>query len=61
MKINLTHWPLMRIVRLIVALGCFYAYFLNESEWFILVIGVLALLQTTLNTGCSDGGCEISE
>jgi len=61
MKLNLTHWPFMRIIRMVVALGCFYAYFFNDSEWFILIIGILALLQTIFNTGCADGSCEVSE
>ena len=51
----------MRVIRLIVALGCFYAYFLSGSEWFILVIGILALLQAVFNTGCADGSCEIPD
>jgi len=59
MKLNLTHWPFFRILRVIVAFGCFYAFFINNSEWFILVIGVISLLQALLNTGCSDGSCEI--
>lgn len=61
MKLNLTHWPFMRLVRLAVALGCFYAYFFNSSEWFILVVGVIAFIQTILNTGCSNGSCEIPQ
>ena len=61
MKLNLTQWPLMRLVRLAVTLGCFYAYFVNGSEWFILVIGIIALLQTLFNTKCADGSCEVPQ
>lgn len=61
MKPNLTHWPFMRIIRLAVAIGCFYAYFYKGSEWFILIIGIIALLQTIFNTGCADGSCDIAE
>ena len=59
MKLNLTHWPIMRLIRLAVALGCFYAFFVNDSEWFILVVGVVVLLQVAFNTGCANGSCEI--
>jgi F0F1-type ATP synthase assembly protein I len=51
----------MRLVRVVVAIGCFYAYFINSSEWFILVIGIISFLQALLNTGCNDGSCEIPE
>ena len=61
MKINLTHWPFMRLIRVAVAIGCFYAYFINSSEWFILVIGIISLLQAVLNTGCNTGSCETHE
>jgi F0F1-type ATP synthase assembly protein I len=61
MKINVTHWPFFRLLRIAVAIGCFYAYFINSSEWFILVIGIISLLQAVLNTGCNDGSCEIPE
>jgi hypothetical protein len=60
MKLNLTYWPIMRLVRLAVALGCFYAFFVKDSEWFILVIGIVAILQTLFNTKCADGSCEVS-
>ena len=60
MKFNLTYWPFMRLVRLAVGLGCFYAFFVKDSEWFILVIGIVALLQTAFNTKCPDGSCEVS-
>jgi len=58
MNIDLKHWPLMRIIRLAVAVGCFIAYSKN-GEWFVLIIGALALLQAIFNTGCSDGNCEV--
>jgi len=61
MKINLTHWPFIRIIRVAVAIGCFYACLINSSEWFILVIGIISLLQALLNTGCNNGSCEIPE
>lgn len=61
MKLNLTHWPIMRLIRLAVTIGCFYAFFVNGSEWFILIIGIIALLQTLFNTKCADGNCEVPE
>ena len=61
MKIDLKHWPIFRLIRIAVAIGCFYAFFINQSEWFILVIGIISFLQALLNTGCSDGSCEIPE
>jgi len=51
----------MRLIRVAVAIGCFYAYFINSSEWFILVIGIISLLQAALNTGCDNGNCELPE
>ena len=61
MKIDLKSWPLMRIIRLVIAIGCFYAFFINGSEWFILVAGMVVLLQVILNPGCSSGSCAIPE
>ncbi len=59
MNLNLTHWPIMRILRLAVGLGCFYAYYDNPTEWFLLILGGIATLQALFNTGCSNGACEI--
>ncbi|MGV6862239.1 MAG: hypothetical protein ACWA41_10725 [Putridiphycobacter sp.] len=58
MKINLTHWPLMRIIRVAIAIGCFYTYY-QGREWFVLAIGLLMFVQALFNTGCPDNSCEL--
>ncbi|HIP36091.1 MAG TPA: hypothetical protein EYG85_04490 [Crocinitomix sp.] len=56
--IDIKHWPLMRLIRLAIAIGCFITYY-ESREWFILAIGLLMFVQVLFNTGCSDGSCEI--
>jgi hypothetical protein len=57
-KLNLKHWPIYRILRLVVAIGCFYTFYLDR-EWFILFIGAIALYQTAINYGCSSESCDV--
>jgi 1,4-dihydroxy-2-naphthoate octaprenyltransferase len=58
MKINYKTWTFFRIVRLIVAIGCFIAFY-DSREWLFMMIGMIALLQTILYTGCTTAECEI--
>lgn len=59
MKIDLKHWTLMRVIRLVIAIGCFVTYY-QSREWFVLAIGLLVFIQALFNTGCSDGTCEVT-
>jgi 1,4-dihydroxy-2-naphthoate octaprenyltransferase len=58
MKINYKTWTFFRIVRLIVAIGCFIAFY-DSREWLFMMIGMIALLQTILYIGCTTAECEI--
>ncbi len=58
MKIDLTHWSIMRIIKLVIAIGCFYTYY-QSREWFVLAIGIFVFIQVLFNTACPDGACEI--
>jgi len=56
--INLRHWPLMRLIRLAVAIGCFITFYTGR-EWLILAVGLFVFYQTLFSVGCPDGSCEI--
>lgn len=57
-RIDLKHWSGMRLLRLIVAVGCIIAFFENH-EAVILIIGIVVLIQAIFNIGCSNGACAI--
>ena len=59
MTIDFKNWSIFRIIRVAVAIGCFYAFYHNSSEWFVLIIGSISLIQAIFNTGCNDGTCDI--
>tara|TARA_B100000809_G_C15049662_1_gene498512 strand:+ start:61 stop:306 length:246 start_codon:yes stop_codon:yes gene_type:complete len=48
-KLNLTYWPIVHIIKVSAAIGFFYAFFLKDSEWFILVIGIVVALLLVLS------------
>jgi hypothetical protein len=57
--IDLKHWPLMRLTRLSVAIGCFITFY-NGREWIVLAIGLLMFYQALFSIGCPEGSCELS-
>ncbi len=63
MKINITDWNLLRIVRLI--LGFFLVGdAIATKQWFFLGVGVFLLYQSVFNVGCAScptDTCEIEE
>ena len=56
--IDLKHWPLMRLIRLAIAIGCFITFF-YDREWIVLAVGLFVFIQVLFNAGCPDGNCEI--
>ncbi len=56
--IDLKHWPLMRLIRIAIAIGCFITFY-QGREWFVLAIGIFVFIQALFNTGCPDGSCDV--
>ena len=59
-KMLFTNWHIMRVIRLVFAIGSSYDVIATE-QYFFLLFALFFLLQAIYNTGCGPQGCEVPQ
>ncbi len=59
-KMLFTNWHIMRVIRLVFAIGISYHAIATE-HYFFLLFALFFLLQAIYNTGCGPQGCEVPQ
>ena len=57
-KMLFNNWHIMRVIRLIFAIGISY-HAINTSQYFFLLFALFFLVQAVFNTGCGPQGCQV--